>query len=276
MKFPEPDLADPIYLKRHGDMPWPKDKFFYLLAANGLFICRNQPFFTSCVPARKGPAELANQQAFLTSRYPKIPQPLMEQAVGFFAEVGEKHGAEAALLLAWDTYQERYHLLVPKQRCSVYRLYQGTYPLGVHYELPTRLSDGWSIVGDIHSHVNGAAYASYTDKRDERYQPGLHIVVGRIHQEPPEFHVDAIVDGMRFMIDQTLVIQAYHHRARTSQKCLDQVEIVQVSSFQGYWHNSNRGGAYLEIAGKEDAYTCDDSSSCEKNIQSRSNEKVDE
>ena len=49
-----------------------------------------------------------------------------------------------------------------------------------------------TLFGDIHSHVDEPAYASGTDKWDERYRAGLHIVVGRLGQEPPELHIEAV------------------------------------------------------------------------------------
>ena len=78
-------LVTPIYLKTENDMPWPEEKnAFYLVSKEGLFFCRNSRFFKSCVPARGGPCELANQEAFLELQYPMIPQDLVELAVGFF------------------------------------------------------------------------------------------------------------------------------------------------------------------------------------------------
>jgi hypothetical protein len=69
------------------------------------------------------------------------------------------------------------------------------------------------LIGDIHSHVDGAAYASGIDKADEAYRPGLHIVVGRIREEPPEFHCAVTADGMRFPVkDIGLVLEDYQRR----------------------------------------------------------------
>jgi proteasome lid subunit RPN8/RPN11 len=227
MKSINPELITPIYLKTENDMPWPEEaQTFYLLSADGLFLCRNSQFFRSCTPARNGPSELANQETFLEVQYPKIPQALLELSVGFFAQLSEKYDCEAAVLLAWDYRRKQVQLLVPKQRCTVYQTYYNTYPIGVYYELPTKLPEGIIIFGDIHSHVDGAAYASVIDKHDEQHRPGLHIVVGRIREEPPEFHIEATVDGKRFKVDEEQVLEGYGRRAKVSKKFLDQVELV--------------------------------------------------
>ena len=242
MKFVNPDLITPIYVKTRSNMPWPeKEQAFYLLARDGLFFCRNSRFFQSCVPARSGPGELAGQDAFLEFQYPRISQALLELAVGFFEKAKQRYGREAALLLAWDYRTKQVRLLVPRQRCTVYRNYYGTYPIGVHYELPAELPEDSFIFGDIHSHVDGSAYASATDKEDEHHRPGLHIVVGRIGDEPPEFHIEATVDGMRFEVDQELVLEGYRRRAAVSGKHLDQLEIVDLSASVSD-RNKNFGG----------------------------------
>jgi hypothetical protein len=214
---------------------------FYLLAANGLFVCRNHQFFQSCVPSGAGPGELTGQEAFVDIRYPRIPRRLLELTVGFFAKVGKSYNAEAVVMIAWDDGNKKVYLIVPRQRAIVYQGHYGTWPLGVEYEVPLDLPDGHFIFGDIHSHVDMAAYSSKTDQHDEEYRPGLHIVVGRIQTEPPEFHVEVIVDGMRFEVDRNMVLEGYRRRANTSNGYLNQVEIETVHTVQGYWSDDGHG-----------------------------------
>ncbi len=248
MKPLDPDLITPIYAKTHPRMTWPDDQpVFYMLAANGLFLCRNHRFFRSCTPARRGPAELAIQQAFLDSRYPKIPQALMEMAVGFFSQVKDKYGCEAALLLGWDRHAEEVHLFVPKQRCTMYQTHYAEFPVGVHYEVPAGLPEGLGMFGDIHSHVDGAAYASATDQRDERHRPGLHVVVGRIGEEPPEFYVEATVDGARFKLHPAQVFEGYRRRAEVAQHCLDQVQVEYLTRPQHGWGSGWSGDPAVNV-----------------------------
>jgi hypothetical protein len=82
----------------------------------------------------------------------------------------------------------------------------------VYYDMPEHLPQNWVIVGDIHSHVDFSAYSSATDQDDEQYRTGLHIVVGRIYNEPPEFHVEATVDGVRFPVQQDKIFEGYDCR----------------------------------------------------------------
>jgi hypothetical protein len=242
MKCPAKGLVTPIYLKTHIQTPWhEKETMFYLVAANGLFVCRNHRFFQSCVPAGSGPGELAEQEAFFDIHYPKVPRRLLELTVGFFSTVGQKHNAEAIVLIAWDNSKNKVYLIVPRQRPMVYQGYYGTSAVGVEYEVPVNLPKDHFIYGDIHSHVGMAAFSSPTDKYDEKNRPGLHIVAGRIHLEPPEFHVEVIVDSVRFKVDQDRVMEGYIRREPVPKDYLKQVEIKTLHAINGYWMDNGNG-----------------------------------
>jgi proteasome lid subunit RPN8/RPN11 len=227
MRNMTPDRTTPIYLKESDDEAWPTEPpVFYLLSGSGLFLCRNHPFFRSSVRVDKGPAELASHRPLLVLSYPKIPCALLETAVGFFDRVGRLHSAEAAVVLVWNTTTERVGLVVPPQVSLVRKSWYGDrYPLDVKYEMPA-LAGHLQAIGDIHCHVDGEAYASYVDKHDETYRPGIHVVVGRIYQEPPQFHIQAVVDGTRFDVAPLLILEGYTTRRTSIPKAwLDKVRI---------------------------------------------------
>jgi proteasome lid subunit RPN8/RPN11 len=211
---PQP-LTTPIYLKTDDKMDWPQDNAFYVLSKDGLFLCRNHQFFMSCVPSDRWPAELAGQRPFLEIDYPRLPRRLLERVVGFFDIIGERYDSEAAVLLVWNRKSQKVEVVVPEQTGTVGTTYYGSrHPLDLHYEIPP-LSAPRMLIGDIHSHVDGAAYASWTDRADEAYRPGLHLVVGRIKDEPPEFYCAVTADGMRFRVnDLDLVMEDYRARRR--------------------------------------------------------------
>lgn len=215
MKPPEHGLLTPIHLKLDEDMAWPQDKTFYLLSREGLFLCRNHQFFSSCVPADRWPSELAGQRPFFKLDYPRLPRSLVEQVVGFFDIIGERYASEAAVLLTWNRQTSALELLVPDQVGTVGTSgYGNPYPIDLYYQVPP-LAPHLQLIGDIHSHVDGPAYASWTDKTDEAYRPGLHLVVGRILDEPPEFHCEVVADGTRFHVkDLRLIMDGYRERRR--------------------------------------------------------------
>jgi hypothetical protein len=214
MKCSGQHLFTPVYLKLTDAMPWPdQESAFHLLSQDGLFLCRNTPFFKSCVPVQAFPSELAGQEPFLHLTCPCIPRRLMEQVVVFFDQIGERHASEAAVLIAWNRVTHAVEIIVPDQVGFVGTTWRGEpFPIDLEYAIPS-LPPGLALLGDIHSHVDGPAYASCTDKSDEAHRPGLHLVVGRIFEEPPQFHCEATTDGFRFKIhDLSPILEGYHRR----------------------------------------------------------------
>ena len=202
-------LVTPILLKRSPRYRWPEgERMHYLLARDGLYRCRDEEFFRSCVKTPDGSGELEPQRPFFEPRFPLIPRALFEQVVGFFERAAELYGSEAAALFVWDRAEERVRLIVPEQTATMYESWDGyASPVGVHYELPTDWPAEWVCFGDIHSHVDQPAYASSVDKTDECHSAGLHLVVGRIQREPPEPHAEAGGDGERFLLDPPPLVE---------------------------------------------------------------------
>ena len=139
MQLINSDLSTPVYLKTSDTDPWPSDKMFYLLTSNGLFLCRNHPWFRSCSPAPegKGPSDLCEQKAEITLAYPVLPRALVEKAVGFFRSVYDDKHWESALILAFNRHTQEIELICPDQTASF-----GS----VNYEIPT-LPPHMAIVG---------------------------------------------------------------------------------------------------------------------------------
>ncbi len=231
----ESELITPIFLKENSEPFWTNDAAFYVLSRSGLFLCRNHPFFKSCTPARKWPGELGLQEPFLQANFPKIPTELFERIVGFFGHIANLYAAEAAVLLAWDQDTESVGPIVPPQITAISSTSYGkTYPIGVRYEVPTDLPPNLMIIGDSHSHVFMPAYSSVTDQEDESFRPGLHIVVGRLDQEPPDIYTEAVVDGMRFELEMDQGVEGYEKRgSNPPQEWIDRVTVT-----SGNW---NRG-----------------------------------
>lgn len=224
-------ITTPVYIKTDEKMEWPKDKFFYLVAQEGLFKCRNHEFFESCVKVETGPSELASQHNFVRLSYPKLPQVLIERAVGFFHLIAKKQNSEAAALFVWNRQSGQVELLIPDQigiNGSPSQWSPKGYPLDVKYKIPKDLPGHLMLIGDIHCHVDGGAYASGTDEFDEKHRAGIHIVVGHIYTEPPDFFCEVVADGQRFEAkDMKLVWEGYEKRRANEvpQEWIDKVKL---------------------------------------------------
>jgi len=205
-------MLTPIYMKSDTDSAWPDDSVFYLVTANGLLLCRNHPFFQSAVRAPRWPSELLPHEPFLLPRYPKIPQAMIERVVGFFDHVADLHGSEAVVLMVWNRETCEIEIIAPPQLATINRNRWGdVFAIGVEYDAPP-LEPHQVLLGDIHSHVDMAAYASGVDRDDEKHRAGLHVVVGRLFREPPDIHIEAVVDGARFELEPSDVFVAYESR----------------------------------------------------------------
>jgi hypothetical protein len=115
------------------------------------------------------------------------------------------------------------------------------------YEVP-ELPPHLILLGDIHSHVDFEAYTSFTDERDEVHRHGIHLVVGRLFQEPPQFHCEVSVDGSRFKVrDLSLVVEGYERR-----RVLEVPEewIAKVSIEPWQYSPSRNNGQSLKVDGQ--------------------------
>lgn len=219
-------LTTPIYIKENADDPWPEDKVFYMLASNGLFLCRDHEFYRSCAAVKKWPSELADQRAYLEPTFPSLSKQTMQEIVGFFGEMARQHQCEVGVYLVHDKTTGEVLVKVPKQLSTVSEGWNNTrYPIGMKYDSLDPLPAHQAILGTVHSHVYQAAYSSGIDIHDEVDKPGMHLVVGRLDQDPPDFHAEAVVDGMRFPLDVFSVIDDYQSPAEFPEEWMDQVTV---------------------------------------------------
>jgi PRTRC genetic system protein A len=229
----------PVYLKTAADMPRPDDPEFYLLTRDGAFLCRNHPFFASDVPTRRPIRALEAHEARVVVRYPQVPAAMLETIVGFFWSIYQMHRSEAVVLLAWDSTEQRYHLIVPAQEASVWVSGGQRSPQDVRYKVPV-LPPGQLLVGDVHSHGNMGSFASGMDAADERYRDGVHAIVGRIEEEPPSIRVELAIDGERFEMKALDLFEGYTaRRADVPEEWVRQVKVKE-ESWRSWYFSSQR------------------------------------
>jgi PRTRC genetic system protein A len=227
-----------VLVKREGTNPTSKDKLYYILTADGLFINRNNEYFSSSVLAKVGPGELEQHKPSLKLKIPKLSVDKLAQVIGFFDWAADPLG-EVAVLLIHNTLTNEVELLVPDQVCS-----QGS----VDYKVPTNLAPHLRLIGDIHSHVHFSAFASFTDTSDEEHRPGLHLVIGKVDEEPPQFHCEFVVDGFRFKIEDLEMVIDGDYMGRTKHpeewrsKCTKKV--WPLSPSYDKWRPGYGGGYY--------------------------------
>lgn len=196
-------------------MPRPDDPVFYWITGSGNFLCRNHEMFSADVAVERHPRSLSPHESLCRLNLPKLSRAALEFIVGFFGTIFEIHRSEAIVLLFWDPARERYRLCVPPQKATVWQNLDGSrWPVDVVYQVPPDWTKRYRIIGDIHSHGNHGAYASLTDRDDEKYRDGVHVVFGDIQLEPPSFSGDFSVDGCRFPLKFGDIFRGYGRRRR--------------------------------------------------------------
>jgi len=202
-------MVTPIYLNT-PDAEWPDDSVFYVLASNGIFKCRNHPFFTSCVKTDKFPSELEEQKSSFRFRYPRIPQSMLAGILAFFTKIYKKYKSEAIVLLYFNRHTQDYEVVCPEQWITehVSKFGSNWTSLDVKYKLP--MPDPMMVpVASIHSHGNLGAFHSWTDENDEKHFAGIHITIGNVNGESYSISIEAVVDTQRFRVDPELMVDGY-------------------------------------------------------------------
>ncbi len=175
----------PVYLKDDAFEP-PTDPIHYLVTADGLFLVKENPIFSSCVRVR-GIRGLQGQKDEVRWKLPPVPGTLLQQVVGLFREVYRRHRCEAIVLLFYDLAMREYELRVPEQEVAGGHLIYAIEPT------PT----GKVRVGTIHSHADADAFHSPVDHGDEEHDDGLHVTVGNL-DGIFSLSCSLMVDGRRF------------------------------------------------------------------------------
>lgn len=250
MNINKDPLATPVYLKGEG-FQWPEDKMFYLITQDGLYLCRNHPFFRSSVKMKEGPKFLKPHSRLMELGYPTLPQVLVERVVGFFRLVAEKQNSESVAIWVWNKTSEQVELLIPDQIGVNSSTASGSphgYPMDVKYEIPV-LPPHLMMIGDIHCHVDMSAYSSYTDQDDEMHRPGIHIIVGHIDQKVPQFHCEAVVDGERFKVDDLDLVWEGFDKIDTASvppEWMDKVKL-EIKKYSGFGWSYSGLGSYKPV-----------------------------
>lgn len=126
----------------------------------------------------------------------RIPAHIMSQMVDFFSYVWDELKAEAELLLFYneeiEDENERWKLFCPRQEVSGGSV-DSDYTMQMD-EFP----EGYQLVGTGHSHCNFGAHHSSIDDKDAKDFNGIHITVGHVDDDVPEFDCFVSVNGINF------------------------------------------------------------------------------
>jgi proteasome lid subunit RPN8/RPN11 len=185
----------------------------FVVARDGLYL-RKRSLLGLSQTKVGGIAHLPEGKEFVDYALPKVPADLMARAVGFFRAVYRLHKTEAAVLLVWR--EGSFDLAVPTQKVS---------SVSVKFDLSDGdVPAGSRVVGSMHSHGGYTAYASSIDEDDEAELDGLHIVVGDFDRRRLGYAAAIVVDGTRFHLKTSSLIERPRHVAEPPDDWLRKVK----------------------------------------------------
>ena len=153
----------------------------------------------------------------------KIPGEFFHQIKQFFKDVINLGPStyEAQVFIIWNEDSKDYRILVPKQTVSA---------AAVRYDIGDTLGKGDVIICDIHSHNDMGAFFSGTDDRDDKKNPWISGVFGKISTSMENKFRFNDGCGRHFEMVAEDVFDFEDARFQTPQEWLDQVEISSASS----------------------------------------------
>lgn len=204
-------MTIPIHLKLPGaDLPGlDEDGMRIVVAEDGHYLERRTPMFATCTRATGRLIGLAPHEESCTLFTGKVPRLMVRAMLAYFRDAYRIHEGEAALVLLYHPERGTFRWVCPDQTVEVSKTWRGMVASDfIRYDMPLEVPDGYVIFGDAHSHADMPARPSGTDKDDEEFKDGLHIIVGRIDRVPQhQYHVDFVMDGQRFNLPPESVLE---------------------------------------------------------------------
>jgi hypothetical protein len=197
--------------------------YAYIIGRDGFYLFKRTLLFEAVVKVDKIPL-LDEEKETATLLAPKIPYPLIAEALAFFRAVYEKYRSEAMVFLLFEN-----------KAWSIEPGAQEVASASVSYENALHKS-GKRPAGTIHSHCNMGASFSGIDDGDDMHSDGVHITIGKISEEFPEIACSLAVNGSRFHIESKDLISDLPAAKLENHPWLDKVRKKDVAA-DGAWNN---------------------------------------
>jgi len=173
-----------------GKQQLPDDDIYYIVAKEGIFIKKKLGIMDSISPV-KNISILESVQATAKMNIEKIPSILTAKIANFFRAVQEEHKSEAIVLLFYNEKTKKYKAVPPSQKVSA---------ASIEYNRSVVI-EGWTMIGDIHSHSSMSAFHSGTDQGDEESFDGLHITFGNMNSKLISISASIVSNGNRVIVN---------------------------------------------------------------------------
>jgi PRTRC genetic system protein A len=173
-----------------GTQEMPDDDILYIVCKEGIYLKKKLGIMESITPV-KGISVLESVAMTAQMNIKPVPGILFAQVMSFFREVYDKFYGEAIVLLFYNEEKRVYKVVPPAQKVS---------GGGIDYNRAMQI-DGYTMIGDIHSHANMSAFHSGIDDADETSFDGLHITIGNNKDPEVSISTSIVSNGQRFIVN---------------------------------------------------------------------------
>ena len=125
----------------------------------------------------------------------KIPYGLWTEVVAFMRWSQKKFKAEAIVTFFYNTVENTWAVWpFPQEPMGMTVRYLETHPL--YTEDRKQFGKDWIQFGSLHHHCTASAFASSTDKDDEKDRDGIHITLGKLDDKTLDVHCRQTFDSV--------------------------------------------------------------------------------
>ena len=175
-----------------------EDTIFYVASQKGWIINTPTLFGNARVLSNEHPSHLPELKESFILNDLKLPVHILTQFHDFARKNFEATGAECSAYITCNPETSIFRLFIPEQYVS-------------HTSVNHKLDAGavrapYQTVGTIHSHCDFGAFHSGTDTHDMGKMPGLHITIGHVDRDDPEFVFALAVSNAVFAVERDAIV----------------------------------------------------------------------
>jgi PRTRC genetic system protein A len=175
-----------------------EDVIFYAATNKGWVINVPTLFGNAQLLSKEAPTHLPPPAERFILNGKQIPLHMLTQFHDFARKNFEKRRAECSAYLTYNPETDDWKLFIPEQYVS---------HTSVNHKLdPGQIKDGYQAVGTIHSHCDFNAFHSGTDKHDMGKMPGLHITIGHVNTDTPDYDFALSVHDAAFDVKYDKIV----------------------------------------------------------------------
>jgi len=172
-----------------GNKEMPESDICYIVGKEGVFLKKKLGIMDSIAPVKKI-SFLKSVSATAKMHIPKLPAVSFAKVIEFFKAVYQEYWGECIVLLFYNEETQKFRIVPPKQEVSAG---------GLDYDRKMTL-EGYTMIGDIHSHARMSAFHSGIDDDDENSFDGLHITIGDLDEDEVSLSASIVANGYRMMV----------------------------------------------------------------------------